>query len=59
MYEIILTESYAPVSGRPYQSEKVVSIQPTREDARRYALMCNTKAFSNEYYSYREKVNQK
>ena len=54
-YEIVLEESFQPAGGgHPYHSETVVSTQPTMEEARRHALMCNTKAFSNQYYSFRE-----
>jgi hypothetical protein len=53
-YEVILEESFQPKEGRAYHSETVVSTQPTMEDARRYALACNTKAFSNQFYSYRK-----
>jgi hypothetical protein len=57
MYEVILEESFQPKDGRAYHSETVVRTYPTMEEARRHALMCNTKAFSNQYYSFR-KVSQ-
>ena len=52
-YEVVLEEFYQPVNGRPYTSEKVVKVGLTYEEARRHALACNTKVFSNQYYSYR------
>jgi len=52
-YEVVLEEFYQPAGGRPYTSETVVRSGLTYEEARRHALACNTKAFSNEYYSYR------
>jgi ribosomal protein L13E len=53
-YEVVLTESYQPTEiGRAYTAETVVKAGLTYEDARREALMCNTKAFSNQYYSFR------
>lgn len=54
-YEVVLTESCQPTEiGRPYTSEVVVKTGLTYEDARREALMANTKAFSNQYYSVKE-----
>jgi hypothetical protein len=52
-YEVVLEEFYQPKTGRPYTSEKVVKVGLTYEGARREALVCNTKVFSNQYYSYR------
>jgi hypothetical protein len=58
-YEVVLEESFQPASGgRAYHSETVVSTQPTMEDARRYALACNTKAYSNQFYSFRKLVDK-
>jgi hypothetical protein len=55
MYEIVLEESFQPAGGgRAYHSETVVSTQPTMEEARRHAMMCNVNAFSGQYYSYRQ-----
>jgi hypothetical protein len=53
-YEVILEESYQTQDGRDYHSETQVRTYPTMEEARRHALMCNTKAFSNQYYSFRK-----
>ena len=55
MFEVVLQETYQPTEiGRPYTSETVVKKGLTQEEARREAMMCNTKAFSHEYYFARK-----
>jgi hypothetical protein len=56
-YEVVLVETYQPKEEPAYTSETVVKKGLTQEDARREALMCNTKAFSHEYYSARKMVD--
>lgn len=52
MFEVVLQERYQPTIFM--FSETVVKKGLTQEEARREALMCNTNAFSNEYYFARK-----